>query len=132
MIYAKLLNSEASLNNFFELDAIEYVPGENLTLAVRLFDSQRQIRYIPPLAATLEFKFLTTVAGVDTELDIAGTVINADDRSMWSVELTPAQTELLSSGNVQLTLDVNGDASVIYKTVLRAILTKRFLSGDDC
>jgi hypothetical protein len=127
MIKAKLLNSEASLNDFFHLDALDFVPGTNVTIALQIFLVQKDIRYVPPVAATLTGKFIKSDG---TELEKTFAVIDADDRSMWKVALTAAETEDLAGQNIELTLDVNGDATVIYKTLMDNVLIRTNLSGD--
>lgn len=127
MIAAQLLNSEASLNNFFVLSALNFIPGENLTVAVQILDPQRGIRYIPPAAAELT---LTFTKRDSTDLVKTAAVIDADDRSMWKVTLSQAETTDLSGANVVVSLDVNGDASVIQKALIPNVLVRTNLSGD--
>lgn len=127
MINTKLINSEATLNDFFDIDNVEYTPGENLTVAFRLFNEQKNIRYIPPAAATVSVMY-TDTSGVDQTK--AASNIDADDRGMWSVSFTQAETLTLASPSLKITVDVNGDATVLEISVLRNILSKVFLSGD--
>src|SRR3970040_755128 len=106
MLKAKLLNSEASLNDYFFIEALEFVPGQNLTIALQLFDGQRNIRFIPPAAAEL------TLAMIDSEgaeFEVDAELIDADDRSMWKVELSQEQVETLAGQNIVLELDIDGD-----------------------
>lgn len=127
MIQAKLLNSAASLNDFKFIGAIDYVPGENLTIAFQIFDVQKGIRYIPPVAATMTAVMTNSD---DTELTKNPAVIDADDRSMWKFSLSQAETEALGGQNVELTLDVNGDGSLIMKAILANVLIRTNLAGD--
>jgi hypothetical protein len=127
MIKAKLLNSEASLNDFFYVGSVEFVPGENVTFALQIFLSEKNIRYIPPVAAELTLTFIDK-DGVDVVKTAA--VIDADDRSMWSVDLSQAETEVLAGQTVSGELDVNGDGTIIYKFVLQNSLIRINLSGD--
>jgi hypothetical protein len=127
MISAKLLNSQASLNDFFEVGAIEFIPGENVTIAFQIHLVEKEIRYIPPVAATITLSFVNSDGD---SFDKTATVIDADDRSMWKVVLSQVETETLAGQNVEGSLDVNGDASVIYKFLLENILQRTNLSGD--
>lgn len=127
MIKAKLLNSEASLNDFFTLGALDFVPGETVDIALQIFLSQRDIRYIPPAPATLTATFIDS-DGV--EFEVEAEVIDADDRSMWMISLTPTQTETLAGQNIELTLDVEGNGTIIYKTLMENVLSRVNLSGD--
>lgn len=127
MIRAKLINSSATLNSFFELSSLSYVPGENVTLNLRIFDLQQNLRYIPPVAATMTLTFDNKDG---TTLTKTATVLDSDDRSLWTVALSQAETAALGGSNIQVILDINGDASAINKTVLANSLSKINLSGD--
>lgn len=127
MIKAKLLNSDASLNDYFYIEAIEFVPGENLTIAIQIFDAQRNIRYIPPLAAAMTMTFIDSNG--DDVIKTAA-VIDADDRSMWKVSLTQLETETLAGQNIIITLDSEGDQSVILNAFMANVVIRTNLAGD--
>lgn len=127
MIKAKLLNSDASLNDFRVVGSVEFIPGENLTIALQIYLSEKGIRYVPPVAATMELTFINSD---DTELVKTATVVDADDRSMWNVTLSQAETELLQGQNIEGELDVNGDATLIYKFLLANVIQRVNLAGD--
>lgn len=127
MIKAKLLNSEASLNDFFFIDSLAFIPGENITVAIQIFDSQKNIRFIPPSNAELSMTFIDT-DGEDVVK--SASIIDADDRSMWKVELSQAETETLSGQNVEISLDLDGDGVTIFKALLPNVIIKTNLSGD--
>ena len=127
MIKAKLLNSDASLNDFTYIGSMEFVPGEDVTVALQLFHSQKDIRHIPPAAATLE---LTLTDSDGNDVVKTASVINADDRSMWKIDLTQEETETLAGQNIEGKLDYNGDGSKIYLFVLQNVLQRTNLAGD--
>lgn len=127
MIKAKLLNSEAALNDYFYIGAVEFVPGEDVKVAIQIFDVQRDIRYIPPSAAELTLTF--TDSEGDPIEKTAG-LIDVDDRSMWYVELSQAESEVLAGQNIEITLDVNGDGTEIKKTLIANGIVRINLSGD--
>lgn len=128
MIKAILLNSDAQLNNFIEINKIDYVPGEKVKVVIRLKDSQLDIRRVSPTGSAIELKFLKASDG--TFLTKAATVVDALDRSMWSVELTSAETNDLASGNIQVEEDVLDDDSDVRITVIYNALAKQVFSGD--
>ena len=101
LIEAKLINSDAELNDFFELDALEYVPGEQFDIAIRLFDRQSGLRYIPASGSTMEMKF---TKNDDMVLTLTAAVVDADDRSMWKVTMSAANSLLLASSNIDVEL----------------------------
>jgi len=106
MITANLLNSTASLNEFFEISALQFVPGTEITIVVRLKQSQRpdRLRYIPAAGSTLTLNLEDTSGN---SVDITMTEFT-DDRSMWSGTLTATQTETLAPGNIVFTLVEGG------------------------
>lgn len=127
MISAKLLNSDAVLNNYISLTSIEYVPGETVILNFKIFNPQLDIRFVPNVAATMDLTFKKSDG---TDLVKAAAVLNADDRSMWTVTLSGVETADLASSNIQIDLDTLGDATIIFKTVIRNGLSKILLTGD--
>lgn len=127
MIQAKLLNSQASLNDYLYIASINFIPGENITVAFQIFDDQRGVRLIPPLAATIQCTMID-VDGNDIIDDAA--VIDADDRSMWKFTISQADSENLAGMNIEGKLDLNGDGTVIYYFLLENVLVRTNLSGD--
>lgn len=101
LVNAKLINSDAELNDFFELAALEYVPGEQFDIAIRLFDRQSGLRYIPASGATMEMKF-TDVD--DNTITLTASEIDAEDRSMWKVTMSTTNSALLASSNFTVEL----------------------------
>lgn len=127
MLEAKLLNSSAELNNFFELDALSYTPGENVTIVVRLFDKQKGIRLIPTDAGA-EVKLTFTGKTADFTKDAAK--VDAADASMWSVTLSAAETADLAGSNIKVELDEAGDDVSIKLAIIFNALSRQVLSGD--
>ena len=124
MIKLQLLNSQASLNNFFVIGSIEYVPGEDVRIVIRLMNPQLNIRHIPDDAATLDFIFPLSDG---TELVKAGTMLQIQDKSIWYVDLTPLESINLASSNFQIELTDDG---VVSKSVLFNALAKNIISGS--
>ena len=127
MITAKLINSEASLNSFFQLSSVNYSPNENLTVAFRLYNEQTDLRHIPNVAATINVVHLNTS---NAEVTVAASLVDADDRSLWKVTYTQAQTAIMANSNLRLEIDTLGDTTVIYVAVLKNVLKRQILSGD--
>jgi hypothetical protein len=127
MISAKLLNSEASLNDYFFIESINFVPGENVTVNLQIYLNEKSIRYIPPVAATMTLTFIDSTGA---DVDKTATVIDADDRSMWTASVSQVESATLSGQNIEVTLDVNGDGTVIYKTIILNAFIRNNLAGD--
>lgn len=128
MISAELLNSEASLNSFFVIEGITYVSGENLDVVIRLRHLEREIRFMAAAAATITLSF-TDKTNPSTPISKLASIVDAGDRSIWKVSLSQVETGNLSGSNIEVLYDVAGDSVTIFKTVLRNVLSKIFLSG---
>lgn len=109
---ANLLNSDASLNSFFTIGSLDFVPGSGATLVIQLEDLQKDIRFVPPIAATLSISINQTDG---TVVNKAAAVLDPGDRSIWVLQLSSSDTLDILSGNFMFTLDVNGDASLIVQ-----------------
>jgi len=121
---AILLNSEASLNNFIQIGSVSYSPGEAVKVAFRLINDQLDIRLIPGATATVS----VDIANADgTTTTKSATVISADDRSMWSIDLDTTDTQNISGSNMEITLT---DGADIKKAIVFNGLIKQLLSGD--
>ena len=127
MLRARLLNSDAQLNNFIEISTINYVPGEDFVVVFRLFLDQLGIRYVLPATATVEASILNSDG---TTLTKAASVISSDDKSMWSFSIADTESDDLAGFNIEITIDVNGDGTNIKKAVIQNALSKTLLSGD--
>lgn len=107
---AKILNSDASLNDFFEISSLDFVPGSQADLVIRLTDLQRGQRYVAPIGALLSITVNKTDGSTLTK---SASPLDALDRSMWKVTLSSADTTDLLGGNFQFSLDVLGDQTKI-------------------
>ena len=121
MLNAKILNSQASLNNFNVLGSLDFMLGDAFTMAFRLFDPQLKDRFVPPNTAivTLTFNNLDT-----TTFTKVATVIDALDNSMLKVALSSTDTAQLLGGNVKFTVDLLGDGTQILNGLMYNPLRK--------
>lgn len=108
MLKIKLINEQATLNNFSFVEIKEYTPGNPFKLQIQLQDSETKQRLIPNAGANLNAIFQKSDG---TELTVAAVGLFADDRSMWKVELNAAQATSIIGSNVKFELDFNGSAS---------------------
>jgi hypothetical protein len=131
MFDVQMLNSDASLNAWYPIVSLSYVPGSNLTMVIQLLlDREPQvIRYIPPSAAVVTLTFTNED---QTTLVKTGALIDAGDRSILSISLSPAETQAIGSNNVVVSIDVNGDQSVIYMSLLENALIRTSVTGSCC
>lgn len=109
MLKIKLINEQATLNNFNHVDIKEYMPNLPFTLKVQISDSETEQRLIPSATARMNAIFQKRDG---TSLSKAmAMMFNPDDRSMWSVTLTAAEAVEVVGSNVQFDLDFNGSAT---------------------
>lgn len=102
MLSADVLNSDALVNNFEVINTLDFIPGADFTLVIRLKQPQQKdlLRYVAATGAALTLH-LPKKDG--TNLDVVMTAY-ADDRSMWQGTIAAADSEDLVSGNATLTL----------------------------
>ncbi len=128
VLQAKLINSEAALNNFMFIQEAEFVPGGELTVAMALWNSELKIRYVPAATAVVKFTFPTTNASIEK----TATLITADDRSLVKVAFTAEETEDLTGGNFTFEVDVLGNGTQIIKGYVNQGLSRITAGGSCC
>jgi hypothetical protein len=124
MLKAKILNSQATLNNYVILGSLEFVPGEEVKVVAQIINSQLDIRYIPDAAATMDMIFVDKDGN---EVIKTASVLDADDRSIWTVTLTPAESLTIVSQNIKIVLDDNGTTMIAS---VRNGLARTIIDGD--
>lgn len=125
MLSAVIINEDAELNWFFEIGSADFVPGSTVKLCLQLINEEKELRYIPPETAELTLKFLKTDG---SELEKAATLIDADDRSLWTVSLTAEESLEIVGGNVLLSLDILGDGTEIKLGVIENAIRRTSLT----
>ena len=126
MITARLLNQDASLNNYQQIGGISFVNGDTIRVAIQLFNEELGVRHIPSSAATVmlgvnfsDNTFATISPNSSTAdsnlLPMVNTAVSPatsfdSDRSIWYVDIitnnagaalaTPLTGKTLVGGNV--------------------------------
>lgn len=118
MFSAEVLNSDATLNNFVSIGTLNFIPGEEIDLILRLKDTLKNLRYILPVTTVVTATF-NLIDGTTLEKTMT---LWTDDRSIMEVTLEESETENLSGGTITLELDLNGDGSTIKKVIIRGAL----------
>ena len=119
MLSAKILNSQASLNNFKEVKGVDFKLNDGLSLVFRIRDPELGDRFVPPTTAIVTLIFRNFDATTFTKV---ATVVDAQDASIQTVTLLPADTTQLYGGNVEFTVDLLGDGSkMLYGTICNAL-----------
>lgn len=110
----KLLNSDAQLNNFYELTVLYINKGDTTSLVFQLLDLEKKIRYVPAAGATVQVKISRfpeyfpsdTGQRVTTDFTISTNAANPFplDTSIWAIPLSALQTAHITSSAVQFIL----------------------------
>lgn len=119
----KVINSDATLNNFFYLEDIEFVPGTPLKFLIQVIRKDLPIRFIPEVGATITCDFLKSDG---TTLTKSGSFKFADDRSILEFSLTDVETTLLIGQNITVTIE---ELASEHVAILKSGLKVAFKTG---
>lgn len=97
MLNLQVLNDSPSLNNFSNIGSKTFVGGETLELYLRLFQDDKDIRYIPASGATITLDLLKSD---DTTITKTATIPFTDDRSVLQFSITDTETQDIISQNL--------------------------------
>lgn len=97
LLTLKVLNEDATLNNWKYQGSAQSVRGSDAKLMLQLFQADRQIRYIPAAGATITMDLLKSDG---TTLPKTATQPFADDRSILQFDLTDTETVDLIGQNL--------------------------------
>lgn len=101
----KVLNSDATLNNFQEGTVATFIPGSALTLVLRLQQIDRPIRYVPDAAAVITIGLLKSD---NTVLTKTATFVDSSDRSLIKFSLSAAETATIIGQNLDVDISEPG------------------------
>lgn len=107
----KVINSDATLNNFQEIGSAKFVPNQSLKIAMRLMQTERNLRYVPDSAATVSVTFKQSTG---PDIVKAASFVDTGDRSLILVELTDLETANLISQSLYVTVTEGSDVSIAY------------------
>lgn len=116
----QMLNSSSGLNTLQFLNQVQINPGDTATVMFRLVDlDQASERFIPITGSVMAVNLVS----IDAAKNIAKVPTNpfADDRSIWSFNLSAAETQMAAGVNMSVKLtqvaDVKtatAEASIIF------------------
>jgi hypothetical protein len=106
MLIGKLLNSDATINNYYEIGSLQFVSGEAFTVVMQVFGAQSGLRKMliaqdnnpSHIAVTLT---LPNLDGSDLSLTMTQMT---NDASIWSAAVNSTQSALLAMGNAQFSV----------------------------
>ena len=134
MLQGRLINREATLNTFWPVANYPYSPGDYLTLKFQVLAANPPVegdvfRYVLPATATLAAYYLNAT-GVETATASAPVVVDALDRSLWSLAFTVAEVNAFSSMNLKIVVNLLGDGTQLYSFILKRALAKNLMTAS--
>ena len=132
MITARLLNSEAQLNNYKTVGGVTFVNPDTIRVVIQLYNDEFGIRHIPVGSAVGDVRLgVNDSAGIEHSLDM--TVVDAQDKSIWAINIETnniqGNSEILVGGNLTFTLrndtqlPGNGARGIIFNALQRLIIS---------
>lgn len=122
----KVLNSDATLNNFVESNSVQIVRNADAKIVMRLVQPQHNnLRYVPASGATFSITFQKSDG---TTLVKTPTQPFADDRSILQVLLTEVETALIISQSLNVQVDEGSDKSFAILQLSLQVVTL----NSDC
>lgn len=113
----KLLNVDATINQFQQKDLIQIARGETVNVIFQFVDlDQKGLRYVPAAGATVTVTLprsdeVIAVATVSASRDRVNKTISrpaapafSEDRSIWMLPLSSADTQTLISNSMKVEL----------------------------
>jgi hypothetical protein len=119
ILIGKILNSDATLNNHCVINTLEFIPGSTFTIFFQIFKKQcdEELRYMAVASNDDPSDLVVTVnlpKKDGTDLSIVATQME-NDASIWSVEVSAAQSSDLADGNIQFTVVDTGSSPSTLK-----------------
>jgi hypothetical protein len=115
---AKLLTNVGSVNLYDVVDQVSLRQGNPDSVYLRLWQSDKDDRYIPATGASLTVNFLRSNSvgqtPVNQTVSVPATNPYADDRSIWRVDLTNLQVNSIISGRIQFLLVENAVGKLFF------------------
>ena len=97
MLTLKVLNSDAILNSYINIESLQFTNGSDVELVLKLWQCDKNIRYIPAAGAVITCDFLKSDNSVISK---TATFPFAEDRSIIQFSLSAADTAELISQNI--------------------------------
>ena len=125
MIRARLINSDATINNFNEIGSLEFTPGSEFVIKLQLYNSQLNNRHLPLNSQRVKVSLnpLVAVTVANNPFSIGTTPITANDPiepSGRNLSPTEGRTEVV---NIDITAPNRS-------TLIGTTITIPRISGD--
>ena len=117
----QVLNSDAILNSFQDIGILKFTNGDDVVLIMRLWQPDKNIRYIPASGATITCDFKKSD---NTTIAKTATIPFADDRSIIQFTLSNTETPDIITQNLLVEVDEGGSISHAFKqSVIQKVTT---------
>lgn len=108
----KIINSDATLNTFFEVGTAQIVPGSDAIIRMQLIQPQKNdLRYIPKASATFEIDLLKSDGTTLTKSLTQPFSASPEDRSILELVLDETETANLITQNLNVKVTEGSDIS---------------------
>lgn len=101
----RVLNSNAILNSFVYIGTQRFVNGDDINLTLRLWQADKDIRYIPEAGATVTCDFMKSDGSIVSK---TATFPFSEDRSIIQFALSNTETVDIISQNLLIKVDESG------------------------
>lgn len=125
MFLGNVLNSDAQLNNYVKLNAINFVPGSSFKFVFQIINDQTNLRHVPGPDSIVKV-YITNVDGDRQEF--TSTTFEGD-RSIRIVEIDSETSALLNGGNLSFHIDDDGTGAHVEIGLITNGLTKQIEAG---
>lgn len=116
----QILSNVISVNLFDIIETANIREGSYpVPFYVRLWQSDRKVRYVPAAGATIQIEFMRSdvVGEHNTSQTVTKTLLQPfalTDTSIWFVELTESDVSKIVTGGFRVTLIEGGQKTVLY------------------
>lgn len=109
----QMLDSQSTLNHLIPVNQLEIWPGETATVTFQLINALTGQRYIPASGATMTAKLVST-NNANVISKTPTNVFPSDDRSIWSFNLSSADTAKAAGVNLEIVLTEGANIKKVW------------------
>lgn len=124
MLTLQVLDSDSELNTLIRRDQAQFVGGEDLTITLRLIQSEKDLRYIPSASASFEIELLKSDGTFITKSGTDITTKFPDDRSVLEFQVSASESVDLISQDLIMKITESGSTkfAILRRGLLRIAL----------
>ena len=122
----KMLKNYTNINSFEITDVAHLREDQTNVVYVQLIDLDRNMRYLSPEAAP-SMSILFPSINSEKIYTVTADMLNSDDKSLWSIALTPEQ--VVASGSIKV---IFTEGFEISKFLVQSCISMELLSQGQC